>query len=92
MASICFFPFPRIWVFCKIANTTVKIKNVFGGLAALAVIIAVVMVTGIWEYVQDNWLGGESQSAIVTNIIFIVIVVIAIGIVMSSGKKKEDSD
>ena len=69
-----------------------KIKNVFGGLAALAVIIAVVMVTGIWEYVQDNWLGGSSQSAIVTNIIFIVIVVAAIGIVMSSGKKKEDSD
>ncbi len=69
-----------------------KVKNVFGALAALAVTIAVLTITGAWNYIQDNWLGGESQSAIVTNIIFIVMVVVAIGIVMSSGKKKEDSD
>tara|TARA_Y100000310_G_scaffold292387_1_gene321097 strand:- start:47 stop:553 length:507 start_codon:yes stop_codon:yes gene_type:complete len=69
-----------------------KVKNVFGGLAALAVIIAVVMVTGIWGYIQENWLGGESQSAIVTNTIFIIIIAVAIGIVLSSSKKNEDSD
>ena len=47
---------------------------------------------GIWGYIQENWLGGESQSAIVTNTIFIIIIAVAIGIVLSSSKKNEDSD
>lgn len=69
-----------------------KVKNVFGGLVALAVAIAVLSVTGAWDYVRDNWLGGDSQSVIVTNTIFFVIVAIAIGIVLSSGKKSDSSD
>ena len=69
-----------------------KVKNVFGGLVALAVAIAVLSVTGAWDYVRDNWLGGDSQSVIVTNTIFFVIVAIAIGIVLSSGKRNDSAD
>ena len=69
-----------------------KIKNVFGGLAAIAVTSAVLIVTGAWKYIKDNWLGGEAQSAIVTNVIFFIIVVVAIGIAMSSGKRSESTD
>ena len=67
-----------------------KVKNVFGGLAALAVAIAVLTITGAWDYIKDNWLGGDSQSVIVTNTIFFVIVAVAIGIVLFSGKDKGD--
>ena len=67
-----------------------KVKNVFGGLAALAVAIAVLTITGAWDYIKGNWLGGDSQSVIVTNTIFFVIVAVAIGIVLFSGKDKSD--
>jgi len=69
-----------------------KVKNIIGGLATLALGVAVLYITGTWEYIQNNWLGGETQSSIVTNVIFLVIVAVAIGIVMSSGKKQESSD
>ncbi len=69
-----------------------KVKNVFGGLAGIAVVTATLYVTGAWDYIRDTWIGGESQSAIVTNIIFFVIVAVAIGVVMSSGKKSKNSD
>ncbi len=65
-------------------------KKVFGGLAAVAVIIAVLIVTGTWDYIKSNWFGGEAQSAIITNIIFFVILIIAIAIVLSPVKKSED--
>jgi len=69
-----------------------KVKHVIGGLSALALIVVVLYITGAWSYIQNNWLGGETQSSIVTNAIFLVIVALAIGIAMSSGKKNEDSD
>jgi len=69
-----------------------KVKNVIGWFAALALGVTVLYITGAWEYIQNNWLGGETQSSIVTNIIFLVIVAVAIGVAMSSGKKQESSD
>ena len=65
-------------------------KKVFGGLAATSVVIAVLILTGTWDYIKDTWFGGESQSIVVTNIIFFVILIVAVAIVLSTGKKKEE--
>lgn len=58
------------------------VKWVFAGLAFLAVVISMMIITGAWDYFKDNW-GG---SQIFTNVVFLVIVGIAIAVVVGLGK------
>ncbi len=63
------------------------------GLIAIATIIAVVISTGAWEYINNEWIIGNDNSAIITNAIFIVIILGAIAIALwGGGKEKKDKD
>lgn len=63
-----------------------------GIVVAIAVIIAVLIATGAWDYIADNWIYGGDENGIVTNIIFIVIIIAAIATVMFSGGKGKSKD
>ena len=56
----------------------------FGGLAFIAILIASLIFTGAWDYFKD-YLSGD--STLFTNIIFLVIVGIAIAVVVGFGGK-----
>lgn len=61
------------------------LRGGFGVLAFLAVLISVLIITGAWTYFKDYWAGSE----LFTNIVFLVIVGIAIAVVLGfSGKGK----
>jgi multisubunit Na+/H+ antiporter MnhB subunit len=65
-----------------------NVRWIIGGLAAIAVIIAVLYFTGAWDYLRNSF-SGEG-STIVTNIIIIVLIAVAIAIVVGVGGKKEE--
>ena len=64
-----------------------KIRWLFGGLAAVVVIIAVLYFSGGWTYIKDM-ISGET-SAWITNIVFIVLIGIAIAVVVGFGGEKK---
>jgi len=67
------------------------LRIAFGILIGLAVIIAVLISTGAWEYIKYNWIYAGDSSALVTNLIFLFIVIVAIVVVVVPwSKKKED--
>ncbi len=61
-----------------------KFKIPFGILIGLGLIIAVLVATGYWS-VLLGWFSGKNSSAIITNIVFIAIIIAAVAIVL--GKK-----
>jgi len=65
------------------------IKWTIGVVAAVAVIIGVLYLTGSWGYLKD--LIGGGASSIVTNVVFIVLIVIAVVVVVGFGGKSETS-
>jgi len=66
------------------------VKWVIGIVIAIVLITAVLISTGAWDYIYyDLFLGGAS-GAILTNLIFVVIIAVAIGVVVWGGKKSED--
>lgn len=69
-----------------------KVKWTIGILAAIAVIIATMVATGAWGYVVDLFNTGGTGSFNVTNLIFVVIVAIAVALVVmgGGGDKKKD--
>lgn len=69
------------------------LKIAFGILIGLALIIAVMIATGAWEYVKESWFyGGADSSAIFTNVIFVVVIIIALVVVLIPVKGKGSSD
>lgn len=66
----------------------------FGILVGIAVLIAVLISTGAWTYIAENWIyGNGGDNTILTNIVFIVIIVAAIAtVVFSGGKKAKDKE
>src|SRR3990170_2793367 len=62
------------------------IQWTIAALAAIAVVIAVLVFTGGWDYLKNLTSGGES---IITNIVFIVLIIIAVAVVVGFGKKPE---
>lgn len=62
------------------------IKWVIGLLVAVAVVAAVLIATGAWDYIRYEWLYGESGGAIFTNVIFLIIVLAAIAVVLFGDK------
>ena len=65
------------------------VKWVFGGLAFLAVLISVLIITGAWDYFKDYFSGG-GNSELFTNIVFVVLVGIAVAVVIGFGGKGKD--
>lgn len=57
------------------------VKYAVGGMAFLAVLISMLIITGAWDYFRTNW--GSSQ--IFSNVVFLVIVGIAIAVIVGFG-------
>ncbi len=62
-----------------------KVKIAAGIVALIAVIIAVLMITGYWENIMGMF---NSGSALLGNIIIIVIIAVAIIVALTSGKSE----
>ena len=66
------------------------IKGTIGVLAAIVIAVTVLILTGSWDYLIDLiFYSDGSGSVVLTNIIFIVIIIVAIGIVVWGGKEKK---
>ncbi|MCH7567859.1 MAG: hypothetical protein IIA87_00385 [Nanoarchaeota archaeon] len=57
-------------------------------LIAAAVVIAVLVSTGAWDYIEYEFFYGSDSSAIVTNVIFLIIIAIAVIAVVVPGKRR----
>jgi hypothetical protein len=66
-----------------------NVKWIIGVVAAIAVIIGVLYLTGSWDYLKSMVGGGA--SSIVTNVVFIVLIIIAVAVVVGFGGKSETS-
>ena len=64
------------------------VKIGFGVVIGLALLIAVLLITGAWDYLYDLIFFSGSQSSWVSNIIFAVIIVIAFAVVLLAPKKE----
>ena len=65
------------------------LRITFGIVIGIAVIIVVLVATGFWDYLYNLFfLGGEGDS-IISNIIFLVVVIVAIAAVIFPGKKSD---
>lgn len=67
-----------------------NVKWTIGILAAIAVIIATMVATGAWGYVVDLFETGGDGTFNVTNLIFVVVVAIAVALVVMGGGKGGD--
>jgi peptidoglycan/LPS O-acetylase OafA/YrhL len=70
-------------------ETSKGVKIAAGIIALIAVVVAVLYITGAWDYLRDWIVLGNSGAF--GNIVLVVIVIIAIVVVMASGgEKKKD--
>ena len=67
-----------------------RAKGVIGALAAIVVVIAVLVATGSWDYLLNRFFYGGDNSNLITNITFIVIIIVAVGATVFSGSKGSD--
>ena len=58
-------------------------------IAAIAVVITVLYLTGSWDYLKNLISGGES---IVTNVVFVILIIVAIAVVVGFGGKSEKKE
>ena len=61
-------------------------KIVLGGLIGIAVIIGVLWATGLYESLSTFFVGKEWSSAFFTNLIFLVVIAVALAIILSNKK------
>lgn len=66
------------------------IKVTLGIIIAVAVIIAILFATNTWDTVYDYLAGKSQSSSVVTNAVFILVIIGALVWVYLSGKKKKD--
>jgi hypothetical protein len=67
-------------------------KNLRAGMGiviGIAVVVAVMIATGAWDYIKYEWLLGNDSSYIITNAIFLIVVIAAIAILVWPVKKKD---
>ena len=62
------------------------VKWAIGVIAAITLVIAVLYLTGSWDYLKNITSGGEP---IITNVVFIVLIIIAVAVVVGFGRKSE---
>lgn len=70
-------------------ETPKGVKIASGIIALIAVVVAVLFITGAWDYIRDWIVIGN--SGVFGNIVLVVIVIVAIVLVMATGgDKKKD--
>jgi hypothetical protein len=67
---------------------TDPVKKAMMGLVGLAVVIAVLVATGAWDYILGRWFIGSGEGGL-ANFIFIIIIIIAVAFL--AWPKKKDS-
>ena len=67
------------------------LKITLGILAGLAVIVAVLWITGAWDYIYQVVVEGELSETIWINVVLVAIIGGAIAVVLSTGKKETSS-
>lgn len=65
-----------------------RVMIAIGVLAALGVVLTLLVATGTWSYIYDWWYSSSDNSTLVTNIIFVGLVVVVLYVAMSSGSDK----
>jgi glycerol uptake facilitator-like aquaporin len=68
-----------------------NVQLIAGGVALIAVTIAVLIFTGAWDYLKYEIFEGGSNNNLISNITFIVIILGAIGIIVIGGKGSSSS-
>ena len=63
------------------------VRWAIAAIAAIALIITVLYLTGSWDYLKNLTSGGES---IITNVVFVGLIIIAIAVVVGFGKRSEN--
>ncbi len=91
VAIVIVFVILLIWAFitggdAKFENKAIKI--IAGILIIIAVVIMIFMVTGIFDTVTDTLFRSSWSSDLWTNVVFIVILVVALAAVLASAKSK----
>lgn len=66
------------------------LRWVVGGIFMIALVIAVLIATGAWDYLWLNLFYTDGGTTIVTNVVFFIIVIAAIVAVLWQPKKKKD--
>ena len=71
-----------------------RVKGVIGVLAAIVVVIAVLVATGSWDFLVDWIYQSETGSSteVVANILFVVIILVAVGAVLFGDKDGNKGD
>jgi uncharacterized membrane protein len=67
------------------------LRGGIGVIVGIVVIISVLVLTGGWEYLIDFYNAAGEGSALITNIVFIVIIIAVVAFVIW-GPKKEDGN
>ncbi len=62
------------------------VKYIIGVLAAIGVVIVLLVSTGTWDRIADYFLTGGSNSSLVGNIVFVLVIIGAILLAIFSGK------
>ncbi len=61
------------------------LRTGLGILVGIAVVVAVLIASGAWDYIIENWIyGGEGGNSIIANVIFIIVIIGAIAAVVFS--------
>ena len=69
------------------------LKMSIGILIFIALVIAVLQVTGAWDWLYDLVFSGETGSALVTNVILIVVLIAVVAaVIFGSGKSEEKKE
>ena len=63
------------------------LQIIAGIVVLIAVIIAVFLITGIWDEVSDFLFGGTDSEEVWTNVVFIAIIIIALIVILIGAKK-----
>ena len=62
------------------------VQGVIGALAAIVVTVAVLVFSGGWNYLLETFFYAGGDSGILTNLIFVIIVIVVIGVVVWPSK------
>lgn len=59
-----------------------------GILAAIGVIVTLLIATGSWDYVMEQWVNAGDNMDLITNAIFIILVIIVFFVALKGGSDK----
>ncbi len=94
VAAVILFVFMLLWGFASgkkegdVLNKGLKIT--IGIIIGLAVVVAVLWVTGAWDTLYDAMTKGSNAASIWVNLLFLAIIGGVVAVVMSSGNKKDE--